>query len=87
MTKPFIYFVIILASLSLVLSGILTVTYKNGKSKLKQKNIECKHEIDSLKSIITEKDEEIDVLEDQIQQREIEVMYWGMKYDSLRWKN
>jgi len=87
MTKPFIYFVIGLASLSLVLSGALTITHGNGKSRLKKCRIESQQKIDSLKNIISEKDEEIDILQDQIQQREIEVMYWGMKYDSLRWKN
>ncbi len=87
MTKPFIYFVITLASLSLILSGLLTINYSNNKNKIKENNLECKAKVDSLKSIISEKDEEIDILEDQIQQREIEVMYWGMKYDSIRWKN
>jgi hypothetical protein len=87
MTKPFIYFVIGLASLSLVLSAILTITYSNNKRRIKENNIECKHKIDSLKDIIDEREDEIEVLEEEIQHREIEVMYWGMKYDSLRWKN
>lgn len=87
MTKPFFYFVIGLASLSLILSAILTITYFNSKSKLKTKTEECVRVSDSLKSIIKERDEEVKILEEQIQEREIEIMYWGMKYDSTTWKN
>ena len=82
MTKPFIYFVIALASLSLILSGFLTVTYSNNKLRIKENNIECKHKIDSLEDIINEKDDEIEILQDEIREREIEITYWGMKYDS-----
>ena len=87
MTKPFIYFVIGLASLSLVLAAILTITYSNNKLKIKENNIECNHKIDSLKDIIDEREDEIELLEEEIQHREIEVMYWGMKYDSTTWNN
>jgi hypothetical protein len=87
MTKPFIYFVIGLASLSLVLAGSFTINYFNNKSKLKSKTEECVKTSDSLKSIIEDREEEIELLEEEIQHREIEVMYWGMKYDSTTWKN
>lgn len=87
MTKPFIYFVIVLASLSLILSGALTVTHSNGKSRLKNCRIDSNRKIDSLKTIILDKEDEIEILRDEIQRREIEITYWGMKYDSLRWIN
>lgn len=87
MTKPFIYFVLGLASLSLMLSGALTINYFNSKSKLKSKTEECIKTSDSLKSIIEERESEIDILQDEIQDREIEIMYWGMKYDSTTWSN
>ena len=86
MTKPFIYFVITLASVSLILSGILTIVWSNSKSKLKESKKEIKYLSDSLNNIIDEKDDEIKILENEIQEREIEIMYWGMKYDSTTWK-
>ena len=43
-----------------------------------------KHKSDSLNSVIDEKEAEIKYLENEIQFREIEVMYWGQKYDSCQ---
>ena len=87
MTKPFIYFVITLASISLVLSGFLTIVWSNSKSKIKEQKIESLRISDSLNNIIDERDKQIESLEEEIQHREIEVMYWGMKYDSTTWNN
>ena len=72
MTKPFIYLIIGLASLSLV-AGSFTINHFNSKSKLKLKTEECVKTSDSLKSIIEDREEEIELLEEEIQKREIEV--------------
>lgn len=83
MTKPFLYFIITLISVCMLLSSFLTITYFNLNRKLKDTKIEMKHNSDSLNLVIDEKEAEIEYLENEIQFREMEVMYWGQKYDSL----
>ena len=38
------------------------------------------------KKVINSQEEEIDILQDEIREREIEITYWGMKYDSCSHK-
>jgi hypothetical protein len=87
MTKPFFYFTISILSLCLILSTFLTITYFNSKKKLESLHIELNQNYDSLNTVIKSRDEEIEFLQNEIQEREIEIMYWGMKYDSTTWKN
>jgi hypothetical protein len=68
----------------MLLSSFLTITYFNSKRKLNDIKTEMKHKSDSLNSVIDEKEAEIKYLENEIQFREIEVMYWGQKYDSCQ---
>ena len=42
-----------------------------------------KEKIKDKDSVITELEYEIENFEDILQEREIEIKYWGMKYDSI----
>jgi hypothetical protein len=46
--------------------------------------LDLRKKIDSLKTEIADRDEQIELLEDGIQLREGEISYWGHKYDSLK---
>ena len=46
-----------------------------------------KKTIDSLKMEITELNEQIDIMKDELQFKESEISYWGHKYDSLNLQN
>lgn len=47
------------------------------------KPVNLKKENDSLKLVIIELQEEINILKDELRFKEREVSYWGHKYDSL----
>ena len=73
---------IILLSLPLLLIGC------NSKKEIANEELilDLRKKIDSLKTEIANRDEEIDLLEEGIQLREGEISYWGHKYDSLKIK-
>lgn len=85
MTTPFMNFFLVLLTICCFVSTTFVITHKNQTSQLKYTERRLKHDIDSLKSVIESQTEEIEILEDQIQQREIEITYWGMKYDSCHY--
>jgi hypothetical protein len=81
-----IILVILVAILILCVFG--EVSYRVNKSE--EPKISS---VDSLTKVINEKDSliedlefQVDVLEEDISEREAEISYWGRKYDSLRTK-
>jgi hypothetical protein len=77
---------LIICGLLLMLTGGLMVfsSYKrigneNENEKLTNKLKEKQLRIDELES-------EVEILEDEISEREIEIKFWGMKYDSIKQK-
>ena len=86
MNIPFINSFVVLLFLCCLLSTTFLITYKNQNGQLKHTERVLKQKSDSLKKVIKSQEEEIDILQDEIQQREIEITYWGMKYDSCSHK-
>lgn len=86
MNTPFINSFVVLLFLCCLLSTTFLITYKNQNGQLKHTERVLKQKSDSLKKVIKSQEEEIDILQDEIQEREIEITYWGMKYDSCSHK-
>ena len=86
MNIPFINSFVVLLFLCCLLSTTFLITYKNQNGQLKHTERVLKQKSDSLKKVIKSQEEEIDILQDEIQEREIEITYWGMKYDSCSHK-
>ena len=86
MNTPFINSFVVLLFLCCFLSTTFLITYKNQNGQLKHTERVLKQKSDSLKKVIKSQEEEIDILQDEIQEREIEITYWGMKYDSCSHK-
>jgi vacuolar-type H+-ATPase subunit D/Vma8 len=82
MTTPFINAFVALLFSCCLLSTVFLISYKNQNGQLRYTERVLKHKSDSLIKVIKSQEEEIDILQDQIQEREIEITYWGMKYDS-----
>ena len=79
----------VIVSLGLLSVGFMFGTLvSNGKNTEVQQEIELSHrqKIDSLKSVIKDKDWQIETLQEECQMKESEISYWGQKYDSLRTK-
>ena len=86
MNIPFINSFVVLLFLCCLLSTTFLITYKNQNGQLKHTERVLKQKSDSLKKVIKSQEEEIDILQDEIQEREIEITYWGLKYDSCSHK-
>ena len=86
MNIPFINSFVVLLFLCCLLSTTFLITYKNQNGQLKHTERVLKQKSDSLKKVIKSQEEEIDILQDEIREREIEITYWGMKYDSCSHK-
>ena len=86
MNIPFINSFVVLLFLCCLLSTTFLITYKNQNGQLKHTERFLKQKSDSLKKVINSQEEEIDILQDEIREREIEITYWGMKYDSCSHK-
>ena len=78
MKKPFITDILLLASLIMLVLSFLKI------SSLENKKSVMKKEITHKDSLIQSLNEEIELFDDILQDREMEVKYWGMKYDSLK---
>ena len=76
--KPYFTDIILVVSLACLVMSIFRI------SNLSNENKSLKREIKSQDSIIDELDVEIDILGDEIQERDREVRFWGMKYDSIK---
>lgn len=80
MKKPFITDILLILSLGIICVAAITL------SNLTNKNRVMKDELNHQKSIIKDLYEENEVLQEIIEDRENEVSYWGMKYDSIKRK-
>lgn len=74
----------------ILLLGVATVLFvdtyaeRNRLTLLNQRVDQLEYTIDSLNSKITEYEEAIEVLGDDLQWKEEEISYWGQKYDSTK---
>ena len=77
---------------SIVSLGLLSVGFmfgalvSNGKNEKLQEKVELSHKqkIDSLNSVINDKDWEIETLKEECQSKESEISFWGRMYDKCR---
>ncbi len=76
--KPYYTDVLLVIVLFILGLGIIKI------SRLEREQRELKKEIKSKDSIILEYETEIDLFEDIFQEQEMEIKYWGMKYDSIK---
>ena len=78
--------------LSLIVSlGLLSVGFMfgtlvtNGKNQKLQEKLELSHkQIDSLNSVIEDKECQIETLEEECQAKESEISFWGRMYDECK---
>ena len=70
--------ILLVVSLILLFLGMVKI------SNLENENRDMKKEIFHKDSVIAEYKNEVDSFEDILQEREMEVSYWGMKYDSIK---
>ena len=75
--KPQITDIILIVSLVALCFGVFKI------SNLENENRVMKEKIKDKDSVITELEYEIGNFEDILQEREIEIKHWGMKYDSI----
>lgn len=72
----------------ILLLGVATVLFvdtyaeRNRLTLLNQRVDQLEYTIDSLNAKITEYEEAVEVLGDDLQWKEEEISYWGQKYDS-----
>jgi len=78
MKKPFILDILLVASLGIICVAAITI------SNLSNQNRILKEEIKHQKTINEDVEYENDALQDALEEREMEVRYWGMKYDSIK---
>ena len=77
----------VIVSLGLLSVGFMFGTLvSNGKNTEVQQEIELSHrqKIDSLKSVIKDKDFQIETLQEECQMKESEISFWGQMYDRCR---
>ena len=77
---------LIICGLLLMLTGGLMVfsSYKRIENENENKRLTNKLKEKQLR--IDELESEVEILEDEISEREIEIKFWGMKYDSIKQK-
>jgi len=78
MKKPFITDILLVLSLIFLLIGMFRI------SNLTNENKKIKQELETQKITIKYLEEENEILLEGLEDRENEVSYWGMKYDSVR---
>ena len=78
MKKPFITDILLLASLIMLVLSFLKISSLENKQSVMEKEITHKD------SLIQSLNNEIELFDDILQEREKEVTYWGMKYDSVK---
>ena len=77
----------VIVSLGLLSVGFMFGTLvSNGKNQKLQEQVELSHrqKIDSLKSVIKDKDFQIETLQEECQMKESEISFWGQMYDKCR---
>ena len=77
----------VIVSLGLLSVGFMFGTLvSNGKNQKLQEQVELSHrqKIDSLKSVIKDKDFQIETLQEECQMKESEISFWGQMYDRCR---
>lgn len=77
----------VIVSLGLLSVGFMFGTLvTNGKNQKLQEKVELSHrqKIDSLNSVIKDKDWQIETLQDECQAKESEISFWGRMYDKCR---
>ena len=77
----------VIVSLGLLSVGFMFGTLvSNGKNQKLQEKVELSHrqKIDSLKSVIKDKDFQIETLQEECQMKESEISFWGQMYDRCR---
>lgn len=77
MKKPFITDILLVLSLIFLLIGMFKI------SNLTNENKKIKQELETQKITIKYLEEENEILLEGLEDRENEVSYWGMKYDSI----
>ena len=78
MKKPFILDILLIVSLGIICVAAMSL------SNLSNKNRVLKEELNYQKNVIKDLYEENEILQEIIEDRENEVSYWGMKYDSIK---
>ena len=77
----------IIVSLGLLSVGFMFGTLvSNGKNQKLQEKVELSHsqKIDSLNSVIKDKEWQIETLQEECQMKESEISFWGQMYDKCR---
>ena len=77
----------VIVSLGLLSVGFMFGTLvTNGKNQKLQEKVELSHrqKIDSLNSVIKDKDFQIETLQEECQAKESEISFWGRMYDKCR---
>lgn len=80
MKKPFILDILLMASLGIICLAAASL------SNLSNKNRVLNEELNHQKTIIKDLEKENEILLEALEDRENEVSYWGMKYDSIKRK-
>ena len=78
MKKPFILDILLIASLGIICVAAMSL------SNLANKNRVLNEELKYQKNVIKDLYEENEILQEIVQDRESEITYWGMKYDSIK---
>lgn len=81
MKKPFILDILLMASLGIICLAAASL------SNLSNKNRVLNEELVHQKKITKDLYEENKILQEIIEDKENEISYWGMKYDSIKPKN
>jgi predicted RNase H-like nuclease (RuvC/YqgF family) len=76
--KPYYTDVLLVCTLIILFLGIIKI------SRLENEQRSMKEEISHKDSIIQVLEDEVESFEDILQEREMEVRHWGMKYDSIK---
>lgn len=76
----------LIVSLGLLSVGFMFGTLvTNGKNQKLQEKLELSHkQIDSLNSVIEDKEFQIETLEEECQTKESEISFWGRMYDECK---
>lgn len=78
MKKPFITDILLVISLSILCVASFTL------SELVNENREMKKQLKQQTNTVNQLEDEVDALENIMEDRESEISYWGMKYDSIK---
>ena len=77
---------LIICGLLLMLTGGLMVFSSYKRIGNENENEKLTNKLKEKQLRIDEQESEVEILEDEISEREIEIKFWGMKYDSIKTK-